>query len=441
MIELLRRLFRNFQKSQSPSNKTSNSQLGRITYTSKSHDEAESEAGEKLYKISDGVYVNQTTYDLIQSEEKPDVKELKTNPFTRLEVEMSDTLATVWSHTTTDLITLAKTESEKKFDYSILKFSGIDYEISKQGVIDVSENIGEFSHLAIDSQRNYLLLTFQNHLVIWDIGNDSQIATIHIEGNGLFNGGFYPDKPQCWSLSRDQYNAGYDWVIWKYETNEITIHELETDDYGRGATLHPGGVLIGALWNAYECGYYIHTLVSDDSKMRYFRQPSAGRPEYENYSPCFSPDGKQFAFIANPYLGMRQNYSKICIYDLETAELVNEFHTGLSLRERQLQFINNGTAIAFYEQDSKKAYVFEPLNGKRTATLKARNTIRYLDGHLTLGCLALAHDTGVTIYHNKTSNDFNHEFLHTATEVANRFITTNEQHLTKPDYWDENEEL
>jgi hypothetical protein len=120
--------------------------FGRTVYTSKSLEEAEKDAGEKLYKMANGVYINQATNDFIKSEEIPVIEDEMIDVFIRTEIEEGDgdVLAAVWSETDATLIILSKTANPKEFRYLVLNFSGENYSRAKQGGIFFNEDMGNF---------------------------------------------------------------------------------------------------------------------------------------------------------------------------------------------------------------------------------------------------------------------------------------------------------
>src|SRR6266567_257679 len=141
----------------------------------------------------------------------------------------------------------------------------------------------------------WLLFIFERGLYLWDYQNTIGIANRVLLRAVAKNGGFFPVTNCAWTLPLSS-SGSVDWGVWEYQHDTYHEYELERyDHYGRGAALHPSGLLIGALWNAYACGYLIHSVQEvADGVLGYYEQPTAKRTEYENYAPAFSPDGALF---------------------------------------------------------------------------------------------------------------------------------------------------
>ncbi len=407
-------------------------QFGKMVYSSKSQAELEAQAGEKLFKVSDGVYVNQATQEFIQSEYQPVIENGSPEEFSSYNFEKSGIACATWHPNEPKLICIVTSPTSTTICL-VLSIEKDQLTLVSETTIALPNQPEQIKDVAHHPLLSYLLITCDKYLFVWDYADKKLVGNIDLDRYDLAQGGFYPDAQRAWALSMDKDHAGYDWVIWDYSVNEVNHYELERHGhYGRGATLHPSGLLIGAAWNAYECGYLIHTSEPKSQDLYYYSQPAPERSEYEAYSPCFSPDGKRLAFVVNPYLAMHKNHSKVCVYEMETGELQVEFYTGTRLNEEQLQFVYVGNTLAFRESDSDKIHVFDSRLGKRIKTLTASSAIRYFTGHRLFGYYAVIHETGISIFFSSLVEAWmtsNQSFEQTALDIAKRFIAANDVHL------------
>lgn len=415
-------------------NTTVSPRYGRTIYSSQPQTELEAEAGEKLFKISEGVYVNQVTHDLIQSEHHPVVHEELSSEFTSGDYEKAGVICAAWHPSKPNLICIVISPSNET-SCAILKVEKGQLTLVSETIIGPLKTPEQIRDVAHHPKLPHLLVTSDRHLLIWDYADNRLIKEIELDSFETKRGGFYADDQRAWSLSLDEHRAGHDWVIWDYSANEIHRYELEKrGHYGRGATLHPSGLLIGAAWNAYECGYFIHASAPKSGELHYYSQPAPERSEYEAYEPCFSPDGQRFALVVNPYVAMRKNYSRVCVYNIETAELELEFYPGTSLNEGQLQFAHEGKTLAFREIETNKFYVFNATTSKRITTLNTSSDIKYFAGHRLFGYYAAVHETGVSVFFATAQDEISIpdlRFEAISLDVARRFIADNDMHLVE----------
>jgi hypothetical protein len=413
--------------------------LGKIVYSSESQEALERASGEKLYKISEGVYVNQVTREDIDSEPKPVIEHESSEPFTSHSYENPNILCAVWHPVEPKLICIGGAEPDTPTCLT-LNVDSKGLHVEAETALALKESTGAIKWVAHHPSMTYLLLTCENQLVIWDYSANNIVARIETTGREIREGGFYPDQQTAWTLEMEkEYRVGYDWLIWDYSENQLNRYELERNDhYGRGATLHPSGLLIGAAWNAHMCGYFIHQSRPKSDYLHYYSKPAPERPEYESYLPRFSPDGKRLALFVNAFLALHQNHSKVCVYDVETAGLVVEFFSGTTLPEQQLQFCYGGKTLAFWDSKSNKLHIFNAMSGKQINTFTFDSKIKYFTAHHIYPYYAIVHATGVTTYCSAFEDDSlpSHTKLNeSAMGVARRFIETNAKHLVRVKYW------
>jgi hypothetical protein len=358
-------------------------------------------------------------------------------PFFSHTYEKVDVLCAVWHPVEPKLICIASASADK-VTCLILNIDSKGMHIEAETGIPLTNDGGSINWVAHHPSMTYLLLTCENQLVIWDYSANELVAQIETNDYEIREGGFYPDKQTAWTLVMAKHRVGYDWLMWDYSLNRLNRFELERNDhYGRGSTLHPSGLLIGAAWNSHMCGYYIHESRPKSEYLYYYSKPAPERREYEAYAASFSPDGKRFALFVNSFLAFHQNHSKICVYEVETAELLVEFFSGTSLNEEQLQFCCGGETLSFWDTKHNTFYIYNSTSGKQIQTFEI-DSMKYLAAHTLYPYYAVVHATGITIYSTSFEDDAISspaKLNEGAMGVARRFIETNADYLVRVKYW------
>lgn len=307
-------------------------------------------------------------------------------------------------------------------------------------------NAGTLIALSHHPSHPWLLLLFEQGLHLWDYQKDEYVARSKLPRGVTKAGGFFPDTERVWTLSIAS-SGSVDWSVWNYQDDTYQEYELERyAHYGRGAVLHPSGLLIGALWSGYACGYLVHRVQPlSDGVLGYYEHPTVERDEYENYLPAFSPDGNLFAFVANAYVSGGTNMGCVCIYEVETAILQTSFSTGSTkLNERGLQFANAATTLV-YSVDEYLNFHEQARDWKLTS-VKMPSAIQSFTGHSLLGLYAIALENEVIVLVGESTNGPQNQssqqsrissdaeslaqmFRSQREEVAERFLVTNERYL------------
>jgi uncharacterized protein (TIGR02996 family) len=246
--------------------------------------------------------------------------------------------------------------------------------------------------LAVAAWHDRFLLVYDAALEVWDAAEPrphaSRALPRHVRGGGLF-----PDAARAWTLPEAS-SGSVDWGVWNPSRDEYREWPLERfDHYGRGAALHPSGLLIGACWNAYQCGYLIHEVAGGG--MVSYARPAVVRDEYEAYLPAFSPDGTRFAFVCNQYTS-GADLGVVCVHDLASGRELTAFSSGSRLGEVGLQFVNAGKDLAFAAEKAVK--VRDPETGDLRETHETPGSVRALAGHPEAGLYAAAHERGLTVF-------------------------------------------
>lgn len=277
---------------------------GVILYSSATQDNLEKRYGVELYKVDDEAYVNRATKVYIDSnpehfpflnkthdsEPDPSIEFEDTIVFTEHPIEIPNLMCATWHPFQRTLFAVAKGESNSIichiFDIHELK-------VKRQTTLDIptSDNLVTFTDMSHHPELQLIQLTAPDCLMVINYETSTIISMLKYKNGELWRGGFYPDDQHVWTISR---GLGVNlWGIWNYQTNTYSEFEWEhIGNYARGAVLHPSGQLIGALWNDHQCGYYLHLAEPQNGNLHYFEEPVPdARDEYENYSPCFSPDG------------------------------------------------------------------------------------------------------------------------------------------------------
>jgi hypothetical protein len=417
------------------------SKLGRTVYSSKTQSELEVESGEKLYQVGENVYINQNTKDRIDSEPPIEIHEEDAREFDKLVYSSENIKCSVW-HPTNRILIAIKLDNGKLI---CIVFDEVNYNLTVESETEIPLlfSIDDVTNLSHHSKKTLILITCKQYLIVWNYFKNDVTCSVKTDGNEFVSGGFYPESRFSWSLRLSRHRADYEWVILDVENNEYSTYTVEHEDhYSRGSTLHPSGLLIGANWNAYSCGYYVHESQPRGDHLHYFVKPSSVRREYEAYNPCFSPNGQYFAFIVNPFLAMHQNYSKVVVYDIETAELKIEFHTGSrSFGAYGLKFAHSGRTLIFYETNSHIMNIFNAESGRKIASLNLESHISYLSAHRLYGYYTVIENKGITVFMDRSDEEaLDKDFDMESKEVAERFIKENTEYLIEVgDYFDDGE--
>ena len=247
-----------------------------------------------------------------------------------------------------------------------------------------SSTEGALRAVDVQEQRPLLLLAFEGELRVWDHEAHRPVQSV-MPPRPVRKAGFYPDGRRVWALPAAEADS-VDWAVWDFETRRYREYPLERCDHcGRGAALHPSGLLVGACWNAYECGYLLHEVA--DGAMHYYTRPAGQRPELEAYAPAFSADGRLFAFICNRYQSAA-DVGTVCVFEVETGRQVAAFPSGAWLSECCLQFAGGGAELAFGVANELKVY--DPRRGRPVQTHRLPAPVKAFAGHPAAPLYAVA---------------------------------------------------
>lgn len=343
-------------------------------------------------------------------------------------IEIRDVACIVWHPDNARLICVTQDAASTKVNCIVLEVSESGFVTQNHLTVNDVFGVGQVRFVAHHNTKPFILLIFPTRLCVWDYESDLIISASDSLPQ-LHGGGFLHDEEKTWVLVEAD-SSNVDWGIWNYRSNKFSVYELERHDhYGRGAVLHPSGLLIGALWNAYECGYHIHDVQPTEERLFYFSQPSPERREYEAYEPTFSPDGRLFAFLVNPYTGW-ENYSKACVYDIMSANLVAEFDAGIGFDQKQFQFACGDKQLAFYREKANSLCVFDLNTQDFFAILQIPERISYFAAHRLYGLYAVAHKKGVTLYFdpNWVTTATRLDCKKVAIDIAGEFVINHKVH-------------
>jgi uncharacterized protein (TIGR02996 family) len=261
--------------------------------------------------------------------------------------------------------------------------------VRQWAVPSASDRLGA---VAFAAWHDRLLLVYDTALELWD----AAAARLHASRTvprRVRRGGLSPDARLAWALPEAS-SGSVDWGTWDPDRDDYREWPLERfDHYGRGAVPHPSGLLIGACWNAYQCGYLVHELT--DAGMACYARPAVARDEYEAYLPAFSPDGTRFAFVCNQYTS-GDDLGVVCVHDVASARQLTAFSSGSHLGEVGLQFANAGRELAFATE--KGVRLHDPDTGRPRETVELPGTVRALAGHPEAGLYAAAHERGLSVF-------------------------------------------
>ncbi len=329
-----------------------------------------------------------------------------------------------WHPVELQLVT-ATIENDHTLNLCLLEVSAQQLRCIEQTTIAKPVEFGNPIAIKLHPRSSHILLICENGLLVLNDISGTLIGSTRLD-RAIQNGGFYPDESLVWTLPTAA-SACVDWGVWRYDTNVYQEYELERyDHYGRGATLHPSGRLIGACWNAYASGYLIHRIASDN-RMGYYANPAPERSEYEAYHPAFSADGALFAMICNPFLGgFRANLGRLCIYHIETAELIAEYSTKSKLGEIAIAFVQGSEKIAFCTSD--RIVIHRVGANQHPTIMRCESPIHCFAGHPLRSAFAVVakRELSVLIEDDRAINSAI-DYLERNRAIADRFICDNEQ--------------
>ncbi|GEM_PF-4659781 len=414
------------------SSNESESKYGRTIYSSKPQSQLEAEAGEKLFKISDGVYINQVTKDFIESEETPDITNDVLHNFDSIFLKKQDYLATTWHPS--KLILIAVYKKDTRVNLEVATISNGKYKIESNAVLPSMP----YDVIKIAHHPNLPLVSIctPHSILVWDYEHSREIFLQNLPDGKVTNVGFYPSQNLVWAnwIGEDKNPAAHQWLVIDYNTKTKDVYDVEYEDvYSRGSTLHPSGLLIGVLYNDHNNGYYIHTSTPKLGHLYYYSEPSPSRREYEAYSPDFSITGKYFAYIANPYMSMRKNYSKVVIYDIKTAKLQAEFYTGsTNFDARQLQFAHGSKYVTLFDVQSSIVSMLDCSNGQLIGRHEFDTQVVSLSSHQRYGYYSISCLDGLYILIDKTDlNVYRTDTKRGNESIAKSFIKKNSKYRLK----------
>jgi hypothetical protein len=251
--------------------------------------------------------------------------------------------------------------------------------------IEFEKSIGSFSMIAIHPKMPQVLIIGNKGCLIYNY--DVQSITTSLFNQDLTGkGGFFPEEPQVW-LEAWKSNGWVDWGIWDYQENKFEIVNIECiGDYSRGASLHPSGQLVGTIWSAHCCGYSIHQSKPIEKVLWYYEEPATVRYEYECREPCFSNDGKYFAFITDEFCSTNRE-NKLLLFDISIAQSIDEWVISGALDQTNLHFINNSQYLAFRIENT--IYLYHSKLILPIMTINSINPILNFQGHPIYEILAL----------------------------------------------------
>lgn len=293
--------------------------------------------------------------------------------------------------------------------------------------IAVPEQLGAVTSVCHHPWMPWIGIVFEQGALVWNRDGNALVSTCSF-ARAVKRGGFYPDRSRMWTLPVAASDS-VDWGIWNHETGVYRELELERmGHYGRGAALHPTGRLIGACWSAYGCGYLLQR-ERPDGGMGYYEAPATERSEYEAYLPAFSPDGARLALVCNPFLAYHLNHGLVCVYDVETGELLCEFRTGTaSLQESGLKFARGGERLA-YCVPGCRLRIHDPTSGRLLHEYQHSTTLRCPAFHPLYGLYAVEGPDGIAVLVEEDPLEATVEqagvLAERARGVADRFIAAN----------------
>ncbi|MFW9873972.1 MAG: hypothetical protein ACFFG0_12770 [Candidatus Thorarchaeota archaeon] len=332
-------------------------------------------------------YINGEKAYILSGGEEERVRKLHEITKKKIILQIKDIKCLAW-HPTELVLAILKEEPDQKYKIEI-------FEIEDNTIIKKSDFLvkSEFKLLRdiglvdirLHEQNPWLLIIHNKGAMICDYKEQKTIyssTNVAEETFHIVRGGFFPNNPLVWLIHRqygDNEIPAY-WEIWNYQSNEQEIYHLNSGYNVLDAVLHPSGEIMGAVWSTGDSnGYGIHTSkpeldllcsylnLKHKEKLRYLNEISHTKSGGMNGSPTFSPEGRLFAFFTENY-GYDPR-SKICIESLETGDNLIDFDIDekvyldydTSKYKWSLQFINSGTQVAFYVNDT--IYIYD-LSGK-----------------------------------------------------------------------------
>jgi hypothetical protein len=301
----------------------------------------------------------------------------------RLSLPVRNTSQLAWSPASPRLAAVSVDLGDGSRQLSLVDAGRADAPGLRQAVIP-SSAAGALRAVDVQEARPLLLMAFEGELRTWDFEAHKPLHSF-TPPRPVRQAGLYPDGRRAWALAAAESDS-VDWAVWDFEAGRYREFPLERCDHcGRGAALHPSGLLVGACWNAYECGYLLHEVVGEE--MVYYSRPAGQRPELEAYAPAFSADGRLFAFICNRYQSSA-DLGMVCVFEVETGRQVAAFPSGAWLSECDLQFAGGGEELAFAVGEELKVY--DPQRGRPRQTHKLPGPVKAFAGHPAAGLYAVA---------------------------------------------------
>ncbi|MBS1686552.1 MAG: DUF4160 domain-containing protein [Bacteroidetes bacterium] len=170
----------------------------------------------------------------------------------------------------------------------------------------------KLSSIALNDSAELVLVTWLNKAAVYTISG-VLVGERIIRTRGI-QGGFAPGEAGWLAIAAP--SGCVDWSMWDYRAGTWVDLELERrDHYGRGAAIHPSGMLVGACWNAYEAGFLLHKLPPVKNRLYYYDvTPACSEDQIEADGASFAARGDRFAFMTYDFHGGKTHH--LCVYDL-----------------------------------------------------------------------------------------------------------------------------